>query len=65
MPSRVGYQPTLATEVAALDARIASVAGVSVTAIEAVCVPADDFTDPAVTVIARHLDSIAPPQFCG
>ena len=58
LPSRVGYQPTLATEVAALHERIASVSGVSVTAIEAVYVPADDFTDPAVTAIASHLDSM-------
>ena len=58
LPSRVGYQPTLATEVAALHERIASVSGVSVTAIEAVYVPADDFTDPAVTAISSHLDSV-------
>jgi F-type H+-transporting ATPase subunit beta len=58
LPSRVGYQPTLATEVAALHERIASIAGVSVTAIEAVYVPADDFTDPAVTAISSHLDSM-------
>jgi len=58
LPSRVGYQPTLATEVAALHERIASVSGVSVTAIEAVYVPADDFTDPAVTAISSHLDSL-------
>ena len=58
LPSRVGYQPTLATEVAGLHERIASVAGVSVTAIEAVYVPADDFTDPAVTAISSHLDSM-------
>ncbi|ABE31086.1 ATP synthase F1, beta subunit [Paraburkholderia xenovorans LB400] len=58
MPSRVGYQPTLATEVASLQERIVSVGGVSVTAIEAVYVPADDFTDPAVTAIAAHLDSM-------
>lgn len=57
LASRVGYQPTLATEVAALQERIASVSGVSVTAIEAVYVPADDFTDPAVTTIFGHLDS--------
>lgn len=57
MPSRVGYQPTLASEVAALQERIASVKGASVTAIEAVYVPADDFTDPAVTAISSHLDS--------
>jgi F-type H+/Na+-transporting ATPase subunit beta len=58
LPSRVGYQPTLASEVAALHERITSVAGVSVTAIEAVYVPADDFTDPAVTAISSHLDSM-------
>jgi F-type H+/Na+-transporting ATPase subunit beta len=58
LPSRVGYQPTLASEVAALQERIASVAGVAVTAIEAVYVPADDFTDPAVTAISSHLDSV-------
>ncbi len=58
LPSRVGYQPTLASEVAALHERIASVAGVAVTAIEAVYVPADDFTDPAVTAISSHLDSV-------
>ncbi len=56
LPSRVGYQPTLATEVAALQERIASVAGASITAIEAVYVPADDFTDPAVTTISSHLE---------
>jgi F-type H+/Na+-transporting ATPase subunit beta len=58
LPSRVGYQPTLATEVAALQERIVSVGDVSVTAIEAVYVPADDFTDPAVTAIAAHVDSM-------
>ncbi|WP_404713018.1 F0F1 ATP synthase subunit beta [Sphingomonas sp. MMS24-J13] len=57
LPSRVGYQPTLASEVAALQERIASVKGASITAIEAVYVPADDFTDPAVTAISDHLDS--------
>ncbi|MES2531496.1 MAG: F0F1 ATP synthase subunit beta [Pseudomonadota bacterium] len=58
LPSRVGYQPTLATEVAALQERIASVAGAAVTAIQAVYVPADDFTDPAVTTLSSHMDSI-------
>jgi F-type H+/Na+-transporting ATPase subunit beta len=58
LPSRVGYQPTLASEVADLQERIASVAGASVTAIQAVYVPADDFTDPAVTTISSHTDSI-------
>lgn len=57
-PSRVGYQPTLATEVASLQERIASVAGSAVTAIQAVYVPADDFTDPAVTTISSHMDCV-------
>ncbi len=57
MPSRVGYQPTLATEVADLQERIASSGRASVTAIEAVYVPADDFTDPAVAAISTHMDS--------
>ncbi|WP_165838767.1 F0F1 ATP synthase subunit beta [Roseicella frigidaeris] len=57
-PSRVGYQPTLATEVAALQERIASVEGAAITAIQAVYVPADDFTDPAVTAISTHVDSM-------
>jgi F-type H+-transporting ATPase subunit beta len=58
LPSRVGYQPTLASEVAALHERIASLGGQAITAIEAVYVPADDFTDPAVTAISSHLDSM-------
>jgi F-type H+/Na+-transporting ATPase subunit beta len=58
MPSRVGYQPTLASEVAALQERIVSVGDAAVTAVEAVYVPADDFTDPAVTTIAAHVDSM-------
>jgi F-type H+-transporting ATPase subunit beta len=58
LPSRVGYQPTLASEVAGVQERIASVGGHAVTAIEAVYVPADDFTDPAVTTIAAHVDSM-------
>ncbi|MFN4130161.1 MAG: F0F1 ATP synthase subunit beta [Paracoccaceae bacterium] len=58
MPSRVGYQPTLATEVAGLQERIASVAGAAVTSIQAVYVPADDFTDPAVTTISGHMDCV-------
>lgn len=58
LPSRVGYQPTLASEVAALQERIASVGSAAVTAIQAVYVPADDFTDPAVTTIAAHVDSM-------
>ncbi len=58
LPSRVGYQPTLASEVASLQERIASVGGAAITAIQAVYVPADDFTDPAVTTIAGHVDSM-------
>ena len=58
LPSRVGYQPTLASEVAGLEERIASVAGSAVTAIQAVYVPADDFTDPAVTTISGHMDCV-------
>lgn len=58
LPSRVGYQPTLATEVAGLQERIASVAGSAVTAVQAVYVPADDFTDPAVTTISSHMDCV-------
>ena len=58
LPSRVGYQPTLASEVAGLQERITSVAGSAVTAIQAVYVPADDFTDPAVTTISSHMDCV-------
>ena len=57
LPSRVGYQPTLATEVAELEGRIVSTSGAAITAIQAVYVPADDFTDPAVAEIFSHLDS--------
>jgi F-type H+/Na+-transporting ATPase subunit beta len=57
LPSRVGYQPTLASEIAELEERIASVAGAAITSIQAVYVPADDFTDPAVSEIFSHLDS--------
>src|SRR5690606_27344077 len=57
LPSRVGYPPTLAGEVAALEERIASVKDAAVTSIQAVYVPADDFTDPAVAELFHHLDS--------
>src|SRR5579863_5846123 len=57
LPSRVGYQPTLASEIAELEERTASVAGAAITSIQAVYVPADDFTDPAVAEIFSHLDS--------
>ncbi len=57
LPSRVGYQPTLATEIAELEERIASVSDAAVTSIQAVYVPADDFTDPAVAQTFTHIDS--------
>jgi len=57
LPSRVGYQPTLASEVAALQERIASTHRASVTSIQAVYVPADDFTDPAAAETFSHLDA--------
>jgi F-type H+/Na+-transporting ATPase subunit beta len=57
LPSRVGYQPTLASEIAEFEERIASVSGSAITSIQAVYVPADDFTDPAVAEIFSHLDS--------
>jgi len=57
LPSRVGYQPTLAAEVAELEERIASSGAAAITSIQAVYVPADDFTDPAVAEIFTHLDS--------
>jgi len=57
IPSRVGYQPTLGTELAALEERIASTASGAITSIQAVYVPADDFTDPAATHIFAHLSA--------
>lgn len=57
MPSRVGYQPTMATELAALQERIASTRAGSITSIQAVYVPADDFTDPAAAHIFSHLSA--------
>lgn len=56
MPSAVGYQPNLATEVAQLEERIASTRNGSITSIQAVYVPADDLTDPAPAAIFSHLD---------
>jgi F-type H+-transporting ATPase subunit beta len=56
-PSRVGYQPTLAQEVAALEERIASTPHAAITSVQAVYVPADDITDPAVAEIFNHLDA--------
>lgn len=57
LPSRVGYQPTLASEIAEFEERIASVGEAAVTSIQAVYVPADDYTDPAVAQIFTHLDA--------
>jgi len=57
MPSAVGYQPNLATEVAQLEERIASTRDGSITSIQAVYVPADDLTDPAPAAIFSHLDA--------
>jgi len=57
MPSRVGYQPTMATELAALEERITSTNRGAITSIQAVYVPADDFTDPAAAHIFSHLSA--------
>ena len=57
MPSRVGYQPTLATEVAEVQERIASTDAGVVTAVQAVYVPADDLNDPGAAAVLEHLDS--------
>jgi F-type H+-transporting ATPase subunit beta len=57
MPSRVGYQPTLASDIGALQERIASTDHGTITSVQAVYVPADDLTDPAVAHIFLHLDS--------
>jgi F-type H+/Na+-transporting ATPase subunit beta len=57
MPSEVGYQPTLGTEMGALQERITSTKQGSITSFQAVYVPADDFTDPAPFTVFAHLDS--------
>jgi F-type H+-transporting ATPase subunit beta len=57
MPSAVGYQPTLATEMGALQERITSTKQGSITSIQAVYVPADDLTDPAPATTFAHLDA--------
>jgi F-type H+-transporting ATPase subunit beta len=57
MPSAVGYQPTLASEMGALQERIASTKSGSITSIQAVYVPADDLTDPAPATTFTHLDA--------
>jgi F-type H+-transporting ATPase subunit beta len=58
IPSETGYQPTLTSEIGEFHERIRSRHGASITSIEAVYVPADDLTDPAVVCIFSHLDSI-------
>ncbi len=57
MPSAVGYQPNLASEVAQLEERIASTRNGSITSIQAIYVPADDITDPAPAAVFAHLDA--------
>ena len=57
MPSAVGYQPTLATEMGALEERIVSTRRGSITSVQAVYVPADDLTDPAPATTFAHLDA--------
>ena len=58
MPSAVGYQPTLATEVGDLEERITSTKKGSITSFQAVYVPADDYTDPGVATTFGHLDAV-------
>jgi F-type H+-transporting ATPase subunit beta len=57
MPSAVGYQPTLATDMGALEERITSTKNGSITSVQAVYVPADDLTDPGVATVFSHLDA--------
>ena len=58
MPATVGYQPTLMTEIAELQDRIISTTKGAITSVQAVYVPADDMTDPAVSGILNHLDTL-------
>src|SRR5581483_12057024 len=58
MPATVGYQPTLMTEVAEVQDRIQSTSSGAITSVQAVYVPADDLSDPAVTAILSHLDTV-------
>ena len=65
MPSAVGYQPTLADEMGELQERITSTKGHSITSLQAVYVPADDYTDPAPFTTFTHLDAtteLSPPD---
>ena len=57
MPSAVGYQPTLATEMGQLQERITSTKTGSITSVQAIYVPADDYTDPAPATTFAHLDA--------
>jgi F-type H+-transporting ATPase subunit beta len=57
MPSAVGYQPNLATEIAELEERIASTRDGAITSVQAIYVPADDLTDPAIVATFAHLDA--------
>ncbi|MGI6577382.1 MAG: F0F1 ATP synthase subunit beta [Eubacteriales bacterium] len=57
-PSAVGYQPTLATEIGALQERITSTKAGSITSVQAIYVPADDFTDPSTATTFAHLDAV-------
>src|ERR1700756_2679819 len=57
MPSAVGYQPTLATEMGELQERITSTTRGSITSVQAIYVPADDYTDPAPATTFAHLDA--------
>jgi F-type H+-transporting ATPase subunit beta len=58
MPSAVGYQPTLASDVAELEERITSTKKGSITSFQAIYVPADDYTDPGIVTTFGHLDSV-------
>ncbi len=58
MPSAVGYQPTLATEMGALEERITSTNKGSITSFQAIYVPADDYTDPGIVTTFGHLDAV-------
>jgi F-type H+-transporting ATPase subunit beta len=57
LPSEVGYQPTLADDLAAVEERVAAAGGAAITSVQAVYVPADDLTDPAVAQTFSHLDA--------
>ena len=57
VPSAVGYQPTLGTEIGELQERITSTKSGSITSVQAIYVPADDYTDPAPASLFSHLDA--------